>query len=212
MSHTWDLYSKPPKPITNIFYPIICKAGSDSLKVFGGSWHGGYMLQQCPSEFAELLNCLYPMKFESALFIGIAAGGTTRLMTEVLNIKSTAIIDDSKHSAFINWAENKKNIRNLKEFIGDSHSKEAKEFLTGTYDLIMIDAGHYYEDVKQDFEMCLPHMQKGTIIVLHDIVASPQVKQYWDELKVIYEIACQYDDPKECGIGAIRYDEKKERR
>lgn len=58
----------------------------------------------------------------------------------------------------------------------DTHSLAAKNFAlsNGPYDILFIDAGHIYEDVKQDHEDYAPMVRSGGIIGFHDAVHRPQ--------------------------------------
>jgi len=55
---------------------------------------------------------------------------------------------------------------NIKTFIGTS--LEASKDIIKDFDFIFIDAGHIYEEVKQDFQLWYPHLKIGGIIAFHD--------------------------------------------
>ena len=88
----------------------------------------------------------------------------------------------------------KRSKRCTPEIVGDTHSpgvlKALKEKLKGRpINILFIDASHWYESVKKDFEMYSP-LCDG-IIAFHDIDlgrhrgrrANRQVWRFWDELK-----------------------------
>jgi len=52
----------------------------------------------------------------------------------------------------------------------NTHDKEVQRRLydNGPYDFVFVDAGHSYEDVRQDREDYLPMMRRGGIIAYHD--------------------------------------------
>jgi len=55
-------------------------------------------------------------------------------------------------------------------------------------DLIFIDGDHNYEGVKKDFEMYMPLVGKGGMVVFHDIVIHPfqcacEVNRFWKQIK-----------------------------
>jgi len=58
-------------------------------------------------------------------------------------------------------------------------------FADGSIDLLHIDGGHRYEDVKTDFENWLPKVSEGGIILFHDVtVHKPDfgVWRFWEEV------------------------------
>ena len=79
-------------------------------------------------------------------------------------------------------------------------------------DLLFIDGDHTYFGAKQDYEMYSPLVQKGGVIIFHDIrryVAKPEaeVDKLWNELKKdnpkYYEIFDDADMDSGYGIGVI---------
>ena len=83
------------------------------------------------------------------------------------------------------------NPRRCPDILADTHSKEAKKLLLKalegrTIDLLYIDAGHLYEDVRVDLED-FGSMSKH-LIALHDVChidpkhPEVQVKKLWDEI------------------------------
>jgi len=80
-----------------------------------------------------------------------------------------------------------------------------QRFEDGAIDLLHIDGNHEYESVKKDFETWLPKLQKGGLILIHDILVERQdygVKQFWEE------IAKEYSTEKHqegFGLGIIKY-------
>ena len=80
-----------------------------------------------------------------------------------------------------------------------------QRFEDGSIDLLHIDGNHEYESVKKDFETWLPKLQKGGLILIHDILVERQdygVKQFWEE------IAKEYSTEKHqegFGLGIIKY-------
>lgn len=66
---------------------------------------------------------------------------------------------------------------------GDSHNPEVVEKVRGLgpYDFIFIDGDHSYDGVKADWENYGP---MGKIVAFHDIIGVPDVKRFWNEIKV----------------------------
>jgi predicted O-methyltransferase YrrM len=185
----------------------IHRAGSDHIPTFGGTHEGGYCIQQVPEELAQLI-CLCAAfgPFASSLEIGTAAGGTTRIMRDYVAIGSTVVIDDGRHPKFPVWQnDNRQHIGNLSEFIGDSHSDAANDFLVQLnrkYDLVGIDGDHSEAGVRMDWNMVRPFLQSGAIVWFHDIRRWDGVAALWEELKASHTVLLETDV---LGIGAIRY-------
>lgn len=73
-------------------------------------------------------------------------------------------------------------------------------------DFIFIDGNHFYEYVKQDFEMYSPLVKKGGVIAFHDIGAREEgtVDRLWNEIKQNYKYEEITLHPnKEKGIGVL---------
>jgi len=71
---------------------------------------------------------------------------------------------------------------------GDSHDEDVlnkvKE-ITPIYDLLMIDGDHTYEGVKKDFEIYVPLVKKGGLILMHDITNNQcGVPKFWEEIEL----------------------------
>lgn len=68
---------------------------------------------------------------------------------------------------------------NIFAFIGRSEHYVPTFFIE--FDLIFIDGGHKYEDVKQDIEVCWPKLKNGGIMAFHDYGGWPGVTKAIDE-------------------------------
>ncbi len=71
-------------------------------------------------------------------------------------------------------------------------------------DFLLIDGDHSYAGVKSDFEMYGPLVKSPGLIAFHDIDLAPDVRRYWDEIKVgrrFEEI--QADAGQQFGFGVI---------
>lgn len=101
------------------------------------------------------------------------------------------------------------------DILGDTHSEETMNKLKAKLDdrainLLFIDAEHFYEDVKKDYEMYGPLVQN--IIAFHDVLHNDshapevQVRLLWEEImrdenrytKVVFSLKHFY-----MGIGVI---------
>jgi predicted O-methyltransferase YrrM len=199
---------------------LIAKAvmnGSDDLPTFGGQYVGGYFLQQNPEELAdavlEIREWAQGVKLSSFLEIGSAAGGFARFLWDEFHFETVVIVDDNKHPR----AGNRKNIlqpialeANLIEFIGDSTSPECYRSLDDLdvcFDIVMVDAGHNYENVKKDFATAADFVKFGGLILMHDIAAPacPGVRQAWEEIPAVFRrvFTVTASKPPILGIGAV---------
>lgn len=64
------------------------------------------------------------------------------------------------------------------------------KFEGNSISLLHIDGLHDYDSVKHDFELWLPKMQNGGIILFHDIACEMPgfgVKKFWEEIKPYYK-------------------------
>ena len=108
---------------------IIDSLGSDSLETVGGKYEGGIYLQQIPDEIAPCIHYLLQEgKFINFLEIGSASGGNVYLFNLFFKFSSIVIIDDNHHQRH---SLRKKVLKaaSYREFIGNSHSKEALDFI-----------------------------------------------------------------------------------
>lgn len=198
----------------------ICKAGSDNHQFFGGTWTGGYFIQQDPKEFAQLVEFLQGFKIKDYLAIGIAAGGVERFIMENVSIETILVIDDGKHPNHTGWTENRKAISTLarvsprrvdvsaQDFIGDSHSKAARKYLENFthFDLVGIDGDHSPQGVLQDWEMVQPYLAPEGLVWFHDISISDAgqtgARKLWSRLKTQYDVLLETKG--KFGIGVLR--------
>ena len=175
---------------------IVLNAGSDSLEVFGGKFKGGYELQQCPDEISEFLLEYQNLEIENFLEIGVAAGGNTRIFCDFLKIKDVYTIDLGEHPS-ISYENNPnardnnfrslKNTGGMENFYGDSHSKEAEEWLSRKdvkFDMVFIDGDHTEHGIKLDTELVLPHLNDNAYVIYHDtVVVGVGSKEFNEKLR-----------------------------
>jgi predicted O-methyltransferase YrrM len=80
-----------------------------------------------------------------------------------------------------------------------------QQFEDQSIDLLHIDGSHQYEAVKKDFETWLPKLQKGGLILMHDILVEREdygVKKFWEEIARTYSTETHQIG---FGLGIIKY-------
>lgn len=164
----------------------VLSQGSDKIDFFGGAFEGGIYLQQVPDEITEVLEFLINTKkqFTSMLEIGSASGGNAKMFYEILNLKELYIVDNNEHSKHTYRKENLKNT-NYTEFIGNSQSPEAREWVKSkskNFDIIYIDADHSYEGLLKDLQNYISFVKEDGYIIFHDTVFCEGVKKLVNQL------------------------------
>ena len=188
--------------------------------------------RQNPAEIESLYRIICELSPKRILEIGTARGGTLYLWTQAAAADATIISVDlpggkfggaylscrtSFYHTFIKPAQTLKLLRL------DSHSPETLDKVKAGFDnqqidFIFIDGDHTYEGVRTDFYTYGPLVRPGGIIVLHDILARPdlpeiQVYRFWREIKNQYDtkelIGAAGSGRKIVGIGLIQIDEAK---
>lgn len=91
-----------------------------------------------------------------------------------------------KEDVFEIFKENTKQFPNLR-ISRRRGSQAANAFPNGYFDIVFIDAGHTYEEVKEDIENWLPKVKKGGVLCGHDYIES------W--MGVIKAVDESFDEP-----------------
>ncbi len=199
-------------------HDVICRSGTDNLKHFGNeySFEGGLSLQQNPHEFAALICRLKEHKQEfgastNYLEIGSASGGTCLLLSQIVGFANIFSLDDGMHPRATEQKENFSTLENFTQFLGDSHSIQAQQFIAenvkGKLDVVFIDGDHSYNGVKEDFYLVLPFCRPGALVIFHDTVACAGVENVWIESvlnKQLEPLAEYIGTQKPLGIGVGR--------
>ena len=181
-------------------------AGSDSTEHFGGEFTGGYAIQQNPREIAALICFLMDRPRGRYLEIGSAGGGTLRLLHECLGFGDVSVIDDGMHKRHGLWKENTKNVPVERVYFGDSHSFRCAQWLRdqriARFDIVLIDGDHEAPGVHADLSLVTPYIDSNTLVLFHDTVACPGVKEVWDAMSEKY--AEFVGDVRPMGIGVAQ--------
>ena len=172
------------------------------------TFEGGLRLQQNPEEFAAL--CIYLQEnkpYINYLEIGSASGGACLFLSREVGFGNLISLDDGNHPDAVYQDEHFGQVANLRRFIGDSHSDKAETFLTqnldGKLDVAFVDGDHSYPGVLQDIQLVLQFARPGTLIILHDTIASPGVEKAWLECvrkKMVFPLAEYIGDEVPLGI------------
>jgi predicted O-methyltransferase YrrM len=154
---------------------------------------------QSPWELSHVISEeLVPRKIKSMVEIGTFKGGTLWQWLKCIedNASFTAIdaydpaysFDkgaDYYRELFNEWA-NPKNI-DFELIDGDSSDLDILEVIKNKYpegiDCLFIDGNHLYDYVKNDFVLYGELVKPGGIIVMHDILLSPDVIIFWREIQ-----------------------------
>jgi predicted O-methyltransferase YrrM len=186
-------------------------AGSSNTKYFKTKMTGGLKLQQIPKEYANVLFEIIKIQPKSYLEIGIGNGGSWLTYSFLLRktLKISHAVDNLAYAKYIKQKSDdfnyirdylRNHIDNVEFFNSDS-----KLFLDSNdnmYDVIFIDGDHSYEGVKNDFLKSIRHVNKGGIVIFHDIISvgSPGVAKFWNEYKNQYNYK-EFIYSKTCGMG-----------
>ncbi len=151
---------------------------------------------QGESEFSALLEIFRRHNPLRVLEIGTYHGGTlyhwlqnTDSLTRIVSLDSYAVGVDNRR-LYDEWNVDGADLIVME---GNSHLSTTVEKVRrhGPYDFVAIDAGHFYKEVKQDWDNYLPMVKPGGMICLHDILTHPvwpsiEVGQLWAEIKKDY--------------------------
>jgi len=172
-------------------------------------------------ELNKLIEFLKSKKMNTVVEIGTATGGTFYVLCQVAPPEAHIISIDLPGGPFgggydLNDAHIFKTYAKKGQTIylipKDSHDGATKKDLLDRLkgkkiDVLFIDGDHSYQGVKKDFEMYEPLVEKGGIIIFHDIckhATAPecQVDKFWNEIKDKYENV-EIIDPEDTEWGGI---------
>jgi predicted O-methyltransferase YrrM len=171
---------------------------------------------QWEQEFTQLLDVYRELAPRRVLEVGTFHGGTLyHWLTNapdgatVVTVDSYAAGVDNRH-LYDGWTPEGVTLQVIAgRSAAESTVMEAKAW--APYDFIFIDAGHYYTEVKADWEAYLPLAQKGAVVAFHDILTHPahpeiDVGRLWAEIKGDFETEefVANPDAEWGGIGVVR--------
>jgi predicted O-methyltransferase YrrM len=143
---------------------------------------------QREAEFTQLLDLYRERKPMRVLEIGTYFGGTLYHWLQnaqpgalVVSVDSYATPVDNRH-LYDEWTPDDVTLHVVE---GDTHAPstlaEVREY-SDSYDWIFIDAGHRYEEVKNDWEVFGSLVADGGLVCFHDIL-YPSVNRLWLEIR-----------------------------
>jgi len=182
---------------------------------------GGLMRPlQVRSELAAFIALVADRRPSAILEIGTATGGTFFLLARAAREDACLISIDLPCGSFgggypgwraplyRSFALHNQKIALIR---ADSHSADTFSRVTevlGTspLEVLYIDGDHTYAGVKKDFEMYAPLVQKGGLIIFHDIARNPpepgcDVFTFWEEVKKRYAHREIVEDKDQVGKG-----------
>ena len=145
-------------------------------------------IYQWEAEFSQLLDIYRELKPARVLEIGTYHGGTLYHWlqnategTTVVSVDNYAVGVDNR-SLYQDWIPNGVSLITIKGASEEPQTVEAiRKAIRGKYDWVFIDGGHFYEEVKADWENYRPMVKKGGVVVFHDILPPSEV---WPDIEV----------------------------
>jgi len=171
-----------------------------------------YYIQQVPEEISTLLFELSKINnYSNFMEIGSAAGGTSRLFNDFFHFKKMVILDNNRQKKMVKVREKQLAGLPFVEFIGDSQSAEANNFvrdLNIEFDILFIDGDHSYNGVKNDYNNHFEFIKKYGCLVFHDTISYPEVGRFVGELKqdnrVIFIDEYKNNAERICGLALFK--------
>lgn len=153
---------------------------------------------QWQPEFEQLLELYRERKPKRVLEIGTYHGGTLYHWlqnatpgTHITTVNSYAVGVDNRY-LYDDWAPDGVT---LAVIVGDSSAPKTirSVAIDAPFDWVFIDAGHYYPEVKADWDNYRPLVSAGGVVCFHDILppndVHPEIEvaQLWEEIKADYD-------------------------
>jgi predicted O-methyltransferase YrrM len=182
------------------------------------------------TELLPLLSLLKRRKLRTLVEIGTAQGGTFYAWCKIAEPGALIVSIDLPHGPFgggytlkdiKKFRKYKRKDQKLHFLRKDSHRQKTKRELIKILhdrkiDFLFIDGDHRYAGVRRDFQLYSPLVKENGLIVFHDILFHPRVRnckvdKFWNEVKNRFKYV-EYIDREDDrgwgqwgGIGVIRY-------
>jgi predicted O-methyltransferase YrrM len=171
---------------------------------------------QWEQEFTQLLDVYRELAPRRVLEVGSYFGGSLFHWLQnapegstVVSVDSYAVGVDNRH-LYHDWVPDGVSLQVIAgKSAAESTVTQAKAW--APYDFIFIDAGHYYTEVRADWDAYLPLAQKGAVVAFHDILTHSEhpeieVGRLWAEVKEDFETEEIVANPDAAwgGIGVVR--------
>ena len=152
-------------------------------------WHS----VQKPDEFVECLKRAIAIGARRVIEIGVYMGGTLRAWQAVLPENSLIVAIDRSFNPYDHRTELPTHLSTETIMIeSDSQDpntlRQVSQLLPDGADVLWIDGGHAYDEVKADFDNYREFVRRGGLIAFHDIAECPTqpwvgVRKFWLELR-----------------------------
>lgn len=187
---------------------------------------GEFRPLQRPDEFVRLLNAVRSCDAVHLCEIGTASGGMLCSLARAARPDATLVAIDCEYSrerkaAFPVFGRHTQRIVCVE---GSSQSLDTyarvRDVIGGTLDVLLIDGDHSYDGVRRDFELYVPLVRPGGLVILHDIVqdhgqrfgqpttsSTGGVPRFWNEVKLQHadiEEIVENTDQDGYGVGLLR--------
>jgi predicted O-methyltransferase YrrM len=152
---------------------------------------------QHEAEFTALLDIYKDWAPSRVLEVGTYHGGTLYHWLQNATEGATVVSVDRYSEGVDNrhlYPEWRPESVTLHAVSGDSHDPAIVSHVAtyGPYDWVFIDAGHYYDEVRQDWELYGPMCAPGGVVCFHDILPPSanhpeiEVSRLWREIQAEY--------------------------
>jgi len=170
--------------------------------------------KQNPWELAQLIEIIRRLQPGTILEVGTAFGGTLAVWIACSCSDARIVTLDMTNNPQWGeeWAKLLYGAQELVVLQGDSTSedtvREVGDLLPAGVDFLFIDANHWYEPVRKDYDLYSPLVKPGGVVALHDIVhwddrEDMEVWRIWEEVKEGYRHEEFIAPQDECGIGVL---------
>lgn len=182
-------------------------------KTFDWLW-GQFKQLHRKEELHQLVNLVAWFKPRVILELGVCHGGSFKMWEHILPNDGLLVGADRLNVIQWNWKNSPKLVDYVQCDLDDPiRYVEVTEALGNEYvDFLYIDADHYYDGIKEHFELYAPLVRDGGIIALHDIRDNKGsgygVGRFFNELKGQYNwleilVPITEELPGADGIGVI---------